>query len=325
MNNKYFKDNIILGGLDQLTNEAEELRRMQIKDGVRIHTCNNYHDSLNVIKNASFGIETKVRLLTKVYYRYPDSKHIRFRPIIDQLDEIVSKLNYIPTDWSLQLCCYCRYRQLISENAQKFFFKINKKFKVKKIYLEYYPIYKYDFLDLVNLNKFYRKKLTFGLIGYQNLLNRVFTNNDLKFLSSNQLDLCFLGFIGKGIQNKNRDKDLLNIKNDIDPINENINYFLSSQNNLKNLKGLTQVSSIFHYQDLKERFYKIYQSSDCINEKSQEYKKHINIYNFNNFDHYGGLYSYEDYFKKPKLLFSKIKHLIIAYIKSLNFNKNYWG
>ena len=97
---------LIFGGLFDETSEAEDLRRLQIIQGTRIHTCNNYGNSLEVIKNASKGIEKKLKLLTKVYYRYPNIKHLRFRPIMDQLNEIIDRLGFVPYDWSLQICCY---------------------------------------------------------------------------------------------------------------------------------------------------------------------------------------------------------------------------
>ena len=46
------------------------------------------------------------------------------------------------------------------------------------------------------------EKFSIGLIGYQNFLNRVFTDNDIEFLSSNSINICLLGFLGRGKQNK---------------------------------------------------------------------------------------------------------------------------
>ena len=46
-------------------------------------------NSLEIIKIASKGIENKVKIISKIYYKYPDLKHQRFRPMVNQIDEIV--------------------------------------------------------------------------------------------------------------------------------------------------------------------------------------------------------------------------------------------
>ena len=63
---------------------------------MKIHTCNDYEDSIETIRIASKGLEHKLRLMTKVYYKYPDFNHRRFRPIIKQLDEIIKRLGFLP-------------------------------------------------------------------------------------------------------------------------------------------------------------------------------------------------------------------------------------
>ena len=145
-------NNLLFGGLLDHNKESEELRRLQINQGVRIHTCNNYGKSIEIIKFASKGIEKKLKILTKVYYRYPSIEHPRFRPLISQLKEIVDRLGFIPSDWSLQLCCYCDLRELRKTNAQKFFKKIREKYNINQIYLEYYPIYNYQLKQIIELN-----------------------------------------------------------------------------------------------------------------------------------------------------------------------------
>ncbi len=203
MKEKNPNNKLIFGGLLKNNKTSVSLRRIQIEEGFRIHTCNNYGDSLETIKLASKGIEKKLKLLTKVYYRYPNLKHIRNRTLIEQLDEIVYRLNFVPYDWSIQICCYCNLSKLRRPKAQQFFHKIKKKYSIRKIYFEYYPVYKYKFRDIATLNNFYSSQgISFGLIGYQNLLNRVFSYNDIDSLSSKSISICFLGILGKGKQNK---------------------------------------------------------------------------------------------------------------------------
>ena len=94
MNRIYFNKSIIIGGLLELNDENIFLRAKQINDGIKIHTCNDYGNSLEVIKKASFKLENKVRMISKTYYRYPNISHRRFRPIIEQLNEQVTRLGF---------------------------------------------------------------------------------------------------------------------------------------------------------------------------------------------------------------------------------------
>ena len=247
--------------------------------------------------------------------------HVRFRPLIEQLDEIVYRLGFVPTDWIIQICCYCNLNEFRSSKAQKFFSKINKKFKIEKVYLEYYPVYKYNFSDLASLNIFYgSKKISFGLIGYQNLLNRVFSDNDIKFLSEKSISLFFIGFLGKGTQNKIIPKYILVDKEKIDIVSANLSYFISLSKKYGNIEGITQVSSFENYEDLKKRFLEIKASS-----KYFEIDKSYQVYYFKNYDQYGGYITYQQYLKNPKLLFSRIKYLLMSYIFSQKFARNFWG
>ena len=76
---------IIAGGLIDYNEKNIELREKQIRDGLTIHTCNDYGKSLEVIKEAAFNLHNKVRIISKVYYNYPDIKHRRFRSLYSQI------------------------------------------------------------------------------------------------------------------------------------------------------------------------------------------------------------------------------------------------
>ena len=155
---------LILGGLLEFNKSNVLLRSLQIKDGFKIHTCNDYGHSLEVIKEASYGIEDKVKLISKVYYKYPNISSRRFRPILDQLKEQINRLGFIPSNWDIQISCYCPVKELKSKNAYKFFETIKNNFGIKKIYLEIYPVYDYTNEEILSLNSFYKGKFKFGLI-----------------------------------------------------------------------------------------------------------------------------------------------------------------
>lgn len=326
MEDKKILEQIIFGGLGELNKNSEELRKIQIMEGMKIHTCNNYNNSLEIIKNASIGCRDKLKLISKVYYRYPDLNNVRYRPLINQIDEMVYRLGFVPFEWELQLSCYCNLKELKTINAQEFFKHISSKYGIKKIYLEFYPIYKYKLQDIVNLNKFYNKKIIFGLIGYQNLFNRVFTNNDLKFLSSNSVNVCFIGLLGLGKQNKVLLNNKENSKKNLDIHNGNIFYFLLNQILYNNLEVITEVSSIKHYLDLKKR---IFDSSELL--QSNDFKNYNEVrtclkpYYFKDYDHYGGYISFKKYFCNPKLIMYKLKYHLLSFIYSGKFKRNFWG
>ena len=317
---------LIFGGISNDNKEAEDLRRYQIIKGIRIHTCNNYGKSIEVIKNASRGLEKELKLLTKVYYRYPNIKNPRFRPIIDQLSEIIDRLGFIPEDWSLQICCYCALKELTTLNAKNFFKKINKKYNISEVYLEYYPVYNYELNQILYLNNFYKEIISFGLVGYQNLCNRVLSNDKLRFLSYNSIKVIFIGFLGRGNQNHLNIEESIKNLNEDEIINLNISYFISSQYKYKNIYGLTHVSSLNHFEDLNKRILDIIDNQQKNNFYNQTLDdRQFKIYYFDNFDQYGGYITFQQYLKNPKLIISKIKYIITSFIISSKFNNNFWG
>ena len=176
-------------------------------------------------------------------------------------------------------------------------------------------------IDIVNLNK--QAKVNFGLIGYQNLLNRVFTNNDLNFLSKNNIKTCFIGFLGKGTQNQSDLRSLHNSKKDF--IEANILYFLSNLETHKNIEGLTQVSSLNQYEDLKERLFLINKTLESkFIRNFMKFENNFNKNYFLNYDQYREKFKLINYFKNPSIIISKLKNFIIWNIKSIKFKRNFW-
>ena len=304
-----FRDYIIMGGILNPTEENIELRNKQINEGLKIHTCCDYGDSIETINIASKGIENKLRLMTKVYYKYPDFNHRRFRPIINQLDEIIKRLGFLPAKFEIQICCYCSLNELFSLKAEEFFLKLKNDFGISKIYLETYPIYKYKIEDIILLNQKYKGLQSFGLSGYQNLLNRVFRNEQLKKFAKYSIDTCFIGILGKGVQNKVFIDSLKLKKNDFDNVDINLIKFILNIKQNKKVIGITSVSTLKQYENLKSRFFSIAEICDNSDVKKlidNISHKEINFYE--NFDLYGGFYPLKTYFKKPKIIFSKFRY-----------------
>ncbi len=321
MKELFFKDYIIAGGLTYLSDQNIELREIQIRDGLIIHTCNDYGNSLEVIKEASLNIKNKVKIISKVYFNYPDINHRRFRSLFSQLLEQRSRLGFIPLEWNLQLCCYCSINQLISKDAQKFFRRIKKEFGINKIFLEIYPVYNYNKDKIKILNHFYKEEMIFGLIGYQNLRNRIFNEKQLIQYSQNSTQIILIGILGKGKQSKSRPKNF-----NKDFFKNNIIYFLNNINNNKLTKGITNFSSKKQYQNFQNLFINLGKEQNIIS-IDKEYYSEINgkIFYFKKYDQYGGCYSLKEYFLRPKLILSKIKNIILGLLKARRFSNNYFG
>ena len=321
MSKIFLKDHVIAGGLTNLSDQNIELREIQIRDGLTLHTCNDYDNSLEVIKEASFKTKNKVKIISKAYYKYPNINNRMFRSLFSQLQEQRSRLGFLPLEWHLQLCCYCPLNQLISENAQKFFRRIKKEFGIKKIFLEIYPIYKYNKNKIQILSNFYQEEVIFGLIGYQNLRNRIFNEKQLIKYSQNSTQIVFIGILGKGIQNKFIPKNITE-----DFIKKNIIYFLKNINNNRFAKGITSFSSKKQYENFHDSFtYLLEKLSTNSLAKDNYYKIDEKIYYFQKYDQYGCCYSLKEYFHKPKLILSKIKNLILGFLKASKFSNNYFG
>lgn len=321
MNDLFFKDHIIAGGLTSLNDQNIELREKQIKDGLFIHTCNDYNNSLEVIKEASLKTKNKVKIISKVYYNYPNINNRRFRSLISQIKEQRSRLGFNPFQWNLQLSCYCSINQLISKNAQKFFRRIKNEFGIKKIFLEIYPVYNYNKDIIQILNDFYKGEIIFGLIGYQNLRNRIFNEKQLIKYAQNSTQTIFIGILGKGRQNKS-----FPVNTDKDFIKNNIIYFLNNINNNKLAKGITNFSSIKQYENFYDLYTNYLEELNTISTYKDDFSNiKSEIYYFQRYDQYGGCYSIKEYFFKPKLILSKIKNIILGFLKARSFSNNYFG
>lgn len=320
--NKFnFGSQFIMGGLTELNDENINIRKLQIKNGIKLHTCNDYGNSLEVIKFASAGIEDNTKIISKIYYKYPDLSNRRFRTLIDQIHEQNKRLDFIPTEWDIQLCCYIPHKELISKEAKLFFEYIYIKFGIKNIYLEFYPIYKYKVKNISYLNKIYKGQTIFGLLGYNNILNGVFNEDIIKDISIKSIPLIYVGILGFGNQNKIFFEGIK--KNKI--ININLLYFLKNYLTNEKISGITHVSSMEHYEKLKKSYLNLTENKGKIDfSLLNNFKVDKDYYSFQ-YDHYGSYFSLIYLVKNPKVIFHILKYKIFSKKKSRNFNHNFFG
>ena len=320
-----FNKSIIAGGLLILNDKNILIRKRQIQDGLIIHTCNDYKNSLEVIKKASFGLKDNLKIISKIYYKYPDISHRRFRPLLNQLEELVKRIGFIPKVWEIQICCFCPFKDLISFDAQKFFLYIKDNFGIEKIFLETYSVYKYKTKDIVFLNNFYKGNSSFGLMGYQNLKNRVFDDHALNRFAINSLDIIFIGILCKSAQNKISNQ-LISNNDNLDFINLNILYFLVNLRMNSNIKGITNFSDLKQYENFQYRvkyLEELLSNNSSIMRNIKNNDEETNHYK--NYDHYGGHFSLKNYFVQPKLILFKIKYIILSFLKARKFSNNFFG
>tara|TARA_Y100001968_G_C19451760_1_gene769159 strand:- start:773 stop:1756 length:984 start_codon:yes stop_codon:yes gene_type:complete len=290
MTEKNFSDSVILGSIYQTNIENIILRQMQIEDGVRIHTCNDYGNSLEVIKLASQKAGKAPRLLTKVYYKYPHSLHRRFRPIINQLNEISKRLEVHPASWEIQLCCKCNPLNLMTSYGKQFIKIIKDDFNIKSIFFETYPSYKFNYNSIKLLNEFYIDQFSFGLIGFQNLERRVFSNKELTIVKNRNINVGFMGFLGLGKKDIELGKknNLMYSMTKEEKAKLNSAYLISAMKFGVCSFGITAVSNVDQYKSLKSIYNKLINNEDdcSINKQLIENLIIHNPYFFNDFDQY---------------------------------------
>lgn len=321
-NELLFKDIISFGGLTHLNDENIRLRNQQIQDGFLIHTCNDYDNSLEVIKKASHHIDS-LNIILKVYYNYPDRKHKRNSPLKKQIEFAIKRLGRIPKNFVLQFCCYFNSRIFKENFFLNFILGLKQTYNINAIYFEYYPVYDYDWKSFLHLKNTF-PEINFGIIGYQNLSNRVFNENNLRIIEDLKIPIAFIGVLGK---NPKRDiiisKEYLNINksNDLDEIDLNFIYLIKNIRRCPSAFGITQVSSFKNYENLKKRLHK-YNDLEykLFNDFTDSYFLNKKI-NFIKNDQYGGKHFLRDYMKNPKLLAHFLKKRVLYFKeKSYYFN-----
>ena len=93
---------IAFGGLKNFDTKSIELRKLQIQDKFRLHSCYYYDRALDVIKIASKETKIIPELTTKVYFNYNNNNG--YFTILDQIHRIVDRLSFVPKDWHIQIC-----------------------------------------------------------------------------------------------------------------------------------------------------------------------------------------------------------------------------
>ena len=285
---------LAFGGLFDLNKNSIDLRKLQINENYRIHSCYFYNKSLDVIKVASEELKIIPKLTTKVYFNftgYPNNKHLT---ILDQLYKIVDKLNFVPIDWHVQICANPYYKELENEKFLIFKEKVEKNFGKIKFFIETERLWERNtskILDNQNID---------GSCFFLNSNFSGISNND--FLTKN---FYIYGFLKGGLENQIKNLNMFNIFSK----HENFNY------------AITSTSSIENFLDLKNKLL------GCIKIK-QENNFKINISDLKDVNYSKKCDTYGIVYYKPynKLIYNKRRlwHEFKSSIPFLNYAKKWF-
>lgn len=311
---------IVFGGLTEEKEINTLLRRQQIEDGHLLHTCNDYDASLEVISKASSLTTKKPRIMLKVYYAYPDYKNRRFRPIKQQIEEALKRLNCDLEEIVLQCCCFFPQNILNGNEMSKFFLHLKIAYKIKRIFLEYYRIYNYSWQSLYDKNQKFDQKVIFGVAGYQNYYNRVLNKAELRKLQELALPFCYIGFLGKGKKDQKTIALLTDNNPEIEHVNMhqyllgNIAYLIENARTCPGSIGITSVSSKTNYEQLLDLFDIILEKT--VIERKKLIRQMIQSIPTNYFyeDYYGGKFIFRQMVRRPKLLLKYLLQSIMSKI-----------
>lgn len=294
---------IAFGGLKKLDTRSIELRKLQIQDKFRIHSCYDYDQALDVIKKASKETNIIPELTSKVYFNYNNKSG--YLTILDQINRIVDKLGFVPKDWHIQICVNPSYKEFENENFAMFKEKVIKNYGTLKYFIETECLWE------KNTSRILKSNYLDGSCFFMNGIFRAIT--DEFFL---QKPFITYGMLAGGnkysirygnFHKKYDNSDLNNI------IEKNIVFFLKLNTNKNFQYSITSTSSIKNYQDILDKIKSFENFYIQIDGKIKIHEL-TDIFNYRQSDSYGVVH--KNFFNK--CIFNK-KRVFFEMISSLPF------
>jgi len=310
------KNNILkklaFGGLTNINKDSIELRKLQIVDDFRVHSCFDYDKALDVIKIASEETKIIPKLTTKVYFNF-NTIPSRYLTILDQIHRIADKLKFVPKDWHIQICANPPHREFVHDNYELFKEKIHKNYGNIKYFIETETFWEKNTLKIVNSN------FVDGSCFFMNSVYRGIKNDS--FLKK---PFFTIGMLSGGKHFKSRLKNLNHNKNIYklnDLIEKNIIFFLKL-NKIKNFKySITKVSSKKNYFDLINLIKNIDNTNNASDDKISFYEL-IDYFEHQKCSSYG--LSYKKFSQKLLLNKKRVIHEIKSYFPIKNLSKRWF-
>ena len=292
------------GGLIKLNNESIELRKLQINDNFRLHSCYDYNEALDVIKIASEETKIIPKLTTKLYFNFSTIPN-RYFTILQQMHRIVDRLKFIPKDWHIQICANPSFKEFDNKNYALFKEKVNKNYGNLNYFIETESLWE------KNTSRIIKSNYVDGSCFFMNGVIRGIRNECFM-----QKPFITLGMLSGGHRYNTKYKNAIIKQNNNDTkniIKKNIIFFLKLNKN-KNFKySVSSVGSKENYTDLINKIKSIENSYNLLDNKIQ-IDELIDFFKYETCSSYGLKYI------KPyqKLLFNK-KRVIYEIISSLPF------
>jgi hypothetical protein len=306
---------LTFGGLQEYNSESIELRKQQILDDFRLHSCYDYNESLKVIRKASEETQLIPKMITKVYFNF--RRNNSFITILDQLYRITDRLKFIPKEWHIQICVNPPLTDFSNDEYLRFQQAVQKNFGEVKYFIETEKLWEKNTSKVINSN--YVDGSCFFMNGFFRAIdNNCFTSNP--FIT--------FGMLAGGHNHIKKYKRYYdnNLKKNSklehsDIIKKNIIFFLNLNKNINFEYAITSTSSKKNYENLINQISILDNLNSHLNGEI-ELDDLIDIYSFQNSDTYGIKYS-----KKPyhKYIYNKkrVLHEILTSVPFINYSKKW--
>lgn len=302
---------LTFGGLGQLNTESIELRKLQINDNFRLHSCYDYNESLDVIKIASEETKIIPKLITKVYFNF-NTIPIRYFTILDQMHRITDRLKFIPKDWHIQICANPSFKEFNNKNYSLFREKVNKNYGNLNYFIETESLWE------KNTSRIIKSNYVDGSCFFMNGLVRGIRNECFM-----QKPFITFGMLAGGHRYNNKYKNVIVKQNNYDfknLIEKNIIFFLKLTKN-KNFKySISSVSSKKNYTNLINLIKSIENSYNLSDDKIQ-IDELIDFFKYETCSSYG--LKYNKFYKKLFFNKKRVIHEIISLLPFINLSKKW--
>ena len=302
---------IAFGGLKNFDTKSIELRKLQIQDKFRLHSCYYYDQALDVIKIASKETKIIPELTTKVYFNY-NNKNGYFT-ILEQMHRIVDRLGFVPKDWHIQICVNPSYKEFEHKNFVYFKEKVKKNYGILKYFIETECLWE------KNTSRILKSNYLDGSCFFMNGVFRAITDDF--FL---QKPFITYGMLAGGNKynirygNFHKKYDNINLKNMIE---KNIIFFLKLHIKKNFQYSITSTNSIKNYLDLLNKI-KTFENSYIQIEDKIKINELTDIFSYRQSDSYGVVY--KKFYKKCIFNRKRIIYEIISSLPFLNLSKKWF-
>ncbi len=327
-------DKLAFGGLSNFDENSINIRKQQILDGYRLHSCFYYKSSLDVIKEASSQVGIIPRMSTKVYYNLRLSNNrdasgqLPFdgihNTIYNQLELIVDRLGFIPNSWDIQLCNITKLSSFTTLDFLEFKKKVESNFGRVSFFIESFIAFEENTKNIITNN--YVDGVTFRDSALESQTSRemkdYLTKNGINFSTYASLSGGSDGYSERYLKKGEGSQILSSLLNDTKtrtPLDLNLS-FLKLKMELSSFKyGVVNVSSMEHYQDLLERL----NNTDILTQEQIKLVEKLKQESSSRLawsDDYGGGV------RKPTLSVIYLKHIIRKIINKIKdvFNGKSW-